>query len=269
METTKKSPYLRTPHRQEIGKIFACMTAISIFYCNFALKPFNITGMKKLLFLLFLCTHLSSCAQKFTCPELKKDISEWNKVKKSSNFQEWANEIKDKRLYKQNATGALEYAYVISTTSHVEMNILRELALDYLCRYFKINNSMRASIDRNSPKDRILFTASIPELAIFYTLIDENRVDSKVDFDIRFRENRVRFCVKIEKFHIKQISSKKVYEDKMVHVRNAYPLNRKSDHKDSYSKAFINANSKCLNYANQFLDFFNKHAKAKFEEENW
>ncbi len=225
--------------------------------------------MKKLIFLLLFVACTVAKAQTFSCPELKKDIAAWNKLEKSSNYQEWAQDIYDNKLYKQGSTGGIEYTYVITSNANISMQSLRELTLDYLSVYFKITSQMRAGISSRNAPDQILFTGSINKLATFYSLFEENYVDAKINFDIRFRENRIRFNVRIDDYHVRQTSDGKILQDKVVHVRNTFPLYRKSDHKDSYSRAFINANSKCMNYADYFVKFLNKNANKKIAEENW
>ena len=223
---------------------------------------------KQILLLLLLISSVAS-AQQFTCADLLNDIRVWNQHQQPENYLEWAKDVKANQLYHTNTTGALEYVYVMTADRDVDIDVMRELALDFLCTHFKISKHLRADIARKSPGDAILFTGNISKIGTFYSLTDENYIDTQIYFDIRFKNNRVRLKTTIENFHVIKTSDRRVLENKLVHVKDAYPLNKYSDHKDSYSRAFINANSRMMNYASKFLNFFNQNIGKKQAEEDW
>lgn len=226
--------------------------------------------MKRLcLLFLLLCGSAALMAQRFSCPELIQDIRTWNEYQQPNNYLEWARSVKADHVYKTNAAGALEYVYVMTADRDVDLNAMCELALDYLAAQFKVSAQLRAEIARRSPTDAIFFTGLLKKIGTFYSLTDENYIDTQIQFDIRFKSNRIRFKVTIAEFRVVQTSDRRITQDKTVRVKDAYPLNKRSDHKDSYSKAFLNSNGKMLNYAGEFLNFFNKHIARKQAEEDW
>lgn len=89
-----------------------------------------------------------------------------------------------------------------------------------------------------------------------------NKINANIIFDIRFKPNRIRFSVKIQDYQVIKTGSKgQLLQNKQVYVNNCFPLNPESDHKKSYAMAFINSNSKCLNYSNNYLDYLNRNIK--------
>lgn len=61
----------------------------------------------------------------------------WNSIKNKDNIK-WANAIKDKELYKQNADGSLEYTYILNSTDSTDIATLRNIGFNYIGYYFNV-----------------------------------------------------------------------------------------------------------------------------------
>ena len=62
-----------------------------------------------------------------------------------------------------------------------------------------------------------------------------NKINANVHFDIRFKPNRIRFSVKIQEYQVLKSSGGALVENRMVYVKDCFPINPNSDHKKSYS----------------------------------
>ncbi len=211
-----------------------------------------------LLLLFIISTQIH--AQKFECPKLFEDAKLWNSIK--GNDTKRALELKDKGFYKMDVNGSFEYVYIMETTDSLNINTLRKIGFDFIMHYFNINNASRANMETNSPVDAVIFQGSFPKIGGFESGFESNRVDADVLFDIRFKPNRVRFAIKVQKYKVVKLSSITLSSFKQVYVSDCFPIKEDSDHKKSYAMAFLNANSKCMNYASFFLDYLNKNLKV-------
>ena len=212
--------------------------------------------------LLMLLMGMSVNAQEYTCEQLQEDIKSWNTLKNSNNTK-WANAIKDKGMYKTNTDGSFEYVYIFQTTDSVDIPTLRKIGFDFIEYVFNVNNATRADMETNSPEDGLIYKGMVTNVGEFVGLGEYNKVNANVHFDIRFKTNRIRFSVKIQEYQVLKYSSSTgaVVQNRMVYVKNCFPINPNSDHKKSYAMAFVNSNSSCLNFAHKYLEFLNKHVK--------
>ncbi len=243
------------------------------------------------LFLLVAAYPLQIVSQTFTCEKLAKDIVTWNELeqkttdakgfdddmmyvptkKKEPAALPWAKAVMDAGLYSVDANGSIEYVYIIQVADSQNIATLRKITFDYLAYNFNINNQTQASIETNSPKDGVIFTGILNELGGYNSGFEYNRVDADIKFDIRFKPNRIRFSVKIVDYKVLKLSSVTLSNFKQVYVKDCYPFNKKSDHKKSYAMSFVNANSKCMNFASQYIEYMNRNivGQQPTEYEDW
>lgn len=221
-----------------------------------------------IILMLFVC--ISGNAQVYTCEQLQKDIQSWNTLKNSNNTK-WATAIMNKGMYKTNIDGSFEYVYIFQTTDSVDIPTLRKIGFDFIEYVFNIDNSIRANVESNSPKDGVIFKGSVIGVGEFLGFGEYNRINANVYFDIRFKPNRIRFSVKVQEYQVLKTSGAALVQNKIVYVKDCFPINQKSDHKKSYAMAFINSNSNCLNFAQRYLDYLNKHIKESqpTQVEDW
>ena len=218
--------------------------------------------MRQLVLFLFCVLALSGKAQVFSCEQIQKDVDSWNQIKKSNNVK-WAESIRDNELYKTDADGSLEYVYILTTTDSVEISKLRKIGFEFIQYYFNTSNSTVADMESNSPSDGVIFSGHISKVGEHSGLGTYNRINASVRFDIRFKPDRVRFSVKIQHYQVIKSTAQGVIQNDIVSLSNCFPINPNSEHKKSFAMAFINSNSKCLNYSKGFLNYLNKHIKEQ------
>ena len=174
-------------------------------------------------------------------------------------------------MYKQNEDGSFEYVYIFKGDKEVKVETLRKIGFDYIAYYFNMDNATRADMVANSSEDAVFFQGKLLGVGDYVGFGEYNKINANIIFDIRFKSDRVRFCVKIQNYQVIKTSGASILENKNAYVNDCFPLNPDSDHKKSYAMAFINSNSKCLNYANRFLEYLNKNVKKTEETiiEDW
>lgn len=222
------------------------------------------------LLMVLLAGIITLSAQKFSCPKLQVDIASWNKIKSDDNVK-WANAIKEKGFYNQNADGSLEYTYIIQSTDTLDLETIRQMTFDYIgLKFPNMSNSTWADMVNNSPKDGVFYIGKIPNIGSYSGLYSATNINANITYDIRFKPNRIRFSAKIQSY---QIVSGKMgsYDYQTEYVSQCYPLNEKSGHKKSYSMAFINATSSCVNSVYYYLNYLNSRTTPKQSkiEDDW
>ena len=207
---------------------------------------------------LMLLMGMSAKAQVYTCEQLQEDIKSWNTLKNSSNTK-WATAIRDKGMYKTNADGSFEYVYILNTKDSVDIPTLRKIGFDFIEYVFNTTNSTRADMETNSPEDGVIYKGKVTGVGEFVGFGEYNKINANIHFDIRFKPNRIRFSVKIQEYQVLKTSGAALVENRMVYVKDCFPINENSDHKKSYAMAFVNSNSQCLNFSHRYLEYLNKH----------
>lgn len=213
---------------------------------------------------LFLCFYFISViiyAQEYTCEKLKEDITAWNACTNNNNTK-WAKAILEQGAFKQNVDGSFEYVYIMNTEDSVDIKALRNISFNYIGLNFNIDNAVRADMETNSPDNGVIFQGKLIGIGEFVGFGEYNKINGNVHFDIRFKPNRVRFSVKIQDYQVLKYIDGTLVQNYIALVKDTFPLNPDSNHKKSYAMAFINANSKCLNFASSYLSHLNKHVKV-------
>ena len=231
------------------------MNMRKVFYKN------RMSSIIVMLTVLLCSSNIDALAQTFECPKVFEDAKVWNSVKGSDTKR--AVELKDKGIYKMDVNGSFEYVYIMTTTDSLSISTMRKIGFDFIARHFNVSNATRADIETSSPDDGIIFKGFIPKIGGYNSGFEYNQVDASIYLDIRFKPNRVRFAIKVEDYKVLKLSSVTVSSSKQVYVSDCFPINENSDHKKSYAMAFLNANSKCMNYAYFFLDYLNKNIKQQ------
>ncbi|MBO5252061.1 MAG: hypothetical protein J6B31_08760 [Bacteroidaceae bacterium] len=219
--------------------------------------------MNKLIF--FFCfnfIYLNLYAQQYICDKLKEDIEAWNACTNKNNTTKWAIAILEQGAFKQNADGSFEYVYILSANDSVNIKTLRDISFNFIALNFNTDNALRADMETNSPDDGLIFQGKLVGLGDYSGFATYNKINGNVYFDIRFKPNRVRFSVKIQDYQVIKYFDGALVENYSALVKDCFPINEESNHKKSFAMAFINANSKCLNYANAYLEYINKNVKA-------
>ena len=228
--------------------------------------------MKKTFVLLFvICAWVSTYAVEFTSEKLTETLNEWNTFSKNySNEIAWAKAVADSGLYSVNDKGDIEYTFIIKASDSLELNKLKEVTIDYIQYYFKIDNNARANLVQGSTENSVFFQGYLSKYAYLQTGLGAvYYYTSDIIFDIKFKEDRIKFTVRVPDlvYHIGSYKSSKKLQilDPFMHYKN---YNR--NERDVEAKAMINIVSKAISYASWYMVYLNENYKtADSSEEDW
>ncbi len=215
-------------------------------------------------FTILLCINFISIVlygQQYTCEKLHADIRAWNSCTNNNNTK-WAKAILEQNAFEQNADGSFEYVYILNTSDSININTLRNLTFNYIGLNFNIDNSVRADMETNSPDNGVIFQGKLIGIGEYTGFAEYNKINGNIHFDIRFKPNRIRFSVKVQDYQVIKYFDGILVENYTTLVKDTFPLNPDSNHKKSFAMAFINANSRCLKHANNYLEYLNKNIKV-------
>ncbi|MBR6117911.1 MAG: hypothetical protein IKQ11_03525 [Paludibacteraceae bacterium] len=228
--------------------------------------------MKKTFVLLFaVCAWVSAYAVEFTSEKLTETLNEWNAFSKNyPNEIAWAKAVADSGKYSVNDKGDVEYTFIIRASDTLDLNKLKEVTIDYIQYYFKIGNDARANLIQGSTENSVFFQGYLSKYAylnagiglVFY-------YSSDIIFDIKFKEDRIKFTVRVPDFvyHVgsQRFSLKLQRLDPFMHYKHY-----KHNERDVDAKAMINLLAKTISYANWYMIYLNHNYKTtETSEEDW
>ena len=229
--------------------------------------------MKRYAFLvisLLLCLPIFSV--EFSSEKLTETLRDWNAFsKKYSNDIEWARAVADSGKYSVNDKGDIEYTFIIKASDTLDLNKLKEVTIDYIQYYFKIDNNARANLVQGSTDKSIFFQGYLSKYAYLRTGLGAvYYYTSHIIFDIKFKEDRIKFTVRVPDFvyHVgdNRFTFKLQGLDPFKHYKHY-----KYDERDLDAKAMINILSKSISYASWYMIYLNDKYKSAVEnaDEDW
>jgi len=159
---------------------------------------------------------INSYPQLFTCSEIPTD-SAWNamltpkigekyervlkggkKKMVKATIADQAYELKERKQYKTNDKGEIEYVYIFRTEGNYDVTLLRDIVLNMLYEGSHLSNEEQKNILLNSPKDGLKFVRRESDFVVIGQGSSKCWLDAKIHYDIRFKPNRIRFSVTID-----------------------------------------------------------------------
>lgn len=228
--------------------------------------------MRKTFVLLFaICAWVSTYAVEFTSEKLTETLNEWNAFSKNyPNEIAWAKAVADSGLYNVNDKGDVEYTFIIKASDTLDFAKLKEVTIDYIQYYFKIGNDARANLVQGSTEKSVFFQGYLSKYAYLQTGLGAvYYYTSDIIFDIKFKEDRIKFTVRVPDFvyHVgaNRFSQKLQRLDPFMHYKH---YNR--NERDVEAKAMINLLSKTISYASWYMVYLNENYKAADNsDEDW
>jgi len=222
--------------------------------------------------ILILCVLISSLCvgQQFSCMALVDDIAKWNKFSGEYQFDvfNWSQVIIDSSLYRINEAGDIEFDYVIRSSDTLDLPRLKELTLDFIAKKFNINNNSRSELVQGSTDRSVFFKGKYGILAYQDVFLSRYYFDSDIFFNIKFKEDRIRFIVSVPflVYHIGDYTFQ--YEFLHLDPWQNYSSLKKQD-KETHARAMINVLGKTWSYPSQYMLFLNENYKSAVSDEDW
>lgn len=245
--------------------------------------------MKKFLLLcaVALCLAATVSAQRdkrphFGSKQNNEAIETWKYVADNNkkDEHEWAKAVYQE--YGVNADGAIQHRYVINATDSFDIPKVMNLTKLWLEKAFTTPNDsiVLFDVDKRIVKAKVVLLGLGDAYGFggFAATASEAHVSVPVELTFQFKENRMRYEAKIERFVLNSSDWVRDVVNKSMPVTDCYPINANAKHKDSFSRAFINTNAKCLTSCRDYINYLNTHfgdkvtqpkPKAKKEEDNW
>lgn len=193
-------------------------------------------------------------------------IENWKYVADNNKKDEHDWAVAVYREFPLSGAGEIQHRYVINATDSFCVSALMELTKAWLEKAFAVSgDSIQCDPDRHVVKTCV----HLQGLGDAYGFVglsatsSEAHVTIPMELTFQFKDNRLRFCAVIPSFILDSSDWVKDVVNKSLPVTECYPVNPKGKHKDSFSRAFINANAKCLTSCRDYINYLNTHFGEK------
>ena len=222
--------------------------------------------MKKLLLLLILTLlpKLNGSAQTeksdsvFSSSAFEKDRKEWKALAKKYDYNDWRWANKASKQFPLNPDGAIECTYVIYGSRSIGVPELKDLCVKWFDISFVRAKNVVEDIGDNYIKAHGIYS----NIVNFKWLTSTVSIDAPVDVNIYIKDNRVKIQLVVQHYEMVSSSTFNGGESGVNNISSCYPFNRKSNHKDSYSSAYVNVYTDNLDKIDSFIKYLNIHTKG-------
>lgn len=222
--------------------------------------------IKKLFFLLiaFIAT-INTNAQSFSMEEFNNDMKTWNDIaanyKSKTSNKKWAREAA--KTFKLNDDGVIKTQYVFTADGTFDKKEMNR----------KINEFIKLNYQNVEPiadtDSLITFNFFHKNIANFVGFVTVTHISAKKQTAIEIKDNRIRVTITFYHYTLWSGNQYGTIQNGIIAPINSYPFNEKSDHKESYSQAYINTMSKTLNDINNLINYLNKKDGITINDNNW
>lgn len=186
---------------------------------------------------------------KYVADNNKKDDHEWAKAV----YHEFG----------LNSDDAIQHRYVINATDSFKVSMVMGLTKMWLEKAFSTPRDSIVEFD----VDKRIIKAKVYLLGLgdaygfggFAATNSEAHVTIPMELTFQFKENRMRYVATISNFILNSSDWVKDVVNQSLPVAKCYPVNSSGKHKDSFSRAFINCNAKCLTSCRDYINYLNTH----------
>ncbi len=228
--------------------------------------------MKKIILLAvaLVCFGITLQAQsndlRFGSSQNNEAIESWKYVADNNKKDEHDWAVAVYREFPLNANGEIQHRYVINATDSFNVVAMMGLTGKWLEKAFAIPaDSIQSDHNSRVVKAHVILKGLGDAYGFggFAASSSEAHVTVPMELTFQFKENRMRFCARIQNFILDSSDWIKDVVNMTVPVEQCYPANSKGKHKDSFSRAFINANAKCLTACRDYITYLNTHFGEK------
>lgn len=245
--------------------------------------------MKKTIFLFtaivstLLCAHAQDKGQYFSSKQLNDAIETWKYTADNhkTDLHDWAKAVYQSFGLRSDST--IRHSYVINARD--TFNIPSVMALtriwfdkafttpgDTVIEYDAAKQIMKAKVTLVGQADAYGFRN-------LEATNSESHVTIPIDITIQFKENRLRYIAKIDHYILNSSDWVRDIVDQVTPIKESFPIDPKGKHRDSFSRAFINGNAKCLASCQDLINYYNTHfgdkslqnkpKKQEDDDDNW
>lgn len=229
--------------------------------------------MKKLIFSLTLIFAMAFCVsaqgqgQRFGSKQMNIAIETWKYIADNNkkDHDEWSKAVLQE--FGITDEGEIRHAYVINARDSFNVEKVMNLSKiwiekafttpgDSIVEYDVANRVIKARVMLLGMGDAYGFSG-------LGATASEAHVSIPLELTLQFKENRLRYDARINTFVLNSSDWVRDIIDKATPITDCYPIKSTGKHKDSYSRAFINGNAKCLTSCRDYIVFLNTHIGEK------
>lgn len=192
----------------------------------------------------------------FNSESFTSDLLKFNSLaKKNMGSKKWSTELI--KLFPLDENNCIHYKYdIFYADSEISKKFVFDKSLIWVNQNFDVTHG--ATITADTTNYSIIAIGQWGSVGQHYGL-GATIIHVPMKMRIRIQQNKLTVEIKVQNYRMGSMNLYgKGIESALVAVSSVYPLNQKSDHKDSYAMAFINSNSNSLNTISNFLSFLNK-----------
>lgn len=188
----------------------------------------------------------------WNCNKITDDLTAWNEFDQSYG----SNKKRAKELCKTftlNSDGGIEQTYIIQGQKPVE----REIIIGLIKKWIATNFTNNSNVIKECTENHIRCQANWGKVAFYQVFIDCTIIQAQLEINIYIKEDRLKFVISTPHYILTSASGG--FETKVIAIANTFPYKKDSDHKESYSMAFLNTFSSTLTVSKNFITFLNAH----------
>lgn len=199
----------------------------------------------------------------FDCSEFFYDVKRFNSLEYMGN-KSWAKAIIN--LNKMNQDKAIEWQYVINAQDTIDEKQFMNTIKKWQKQAFTSDKVVKEETERS-----ILFEAYSPQAAFITGYMSATSISVNLLLKIEIKENRFRITGNVNHYNMGSANLSGP-ESKSYIPGTVYPF-EKTNHKESFSMAYINSNARLINLIDSFLKYLNSNyaiIEQKIQnDENW
>ena len=218
--------------------------------------------MKKYLLLLLafaFLTSTNSIAQKFECMDFISKRAKWNAIKKSSN-KKWAKEAI--KQFPLNLDGDIYYKYTVPNNSGISTKKMIKRGDGFLKSMLNLEKGAEIKID--TINNICYGEGRWANVGKVLSLYNATIIHAELKIRIKIYKDSLTLETKVPHYILGAVNLvKNGVESNLISPKEVFPANLNSDHKESYSQAFINCNANSFYVMSSFLSYLNRHKDNK------
>lgn len=205
--------------------------------------------------------------QHFSSRDNNSAIETWKYVadNNKTNEHDWA-----KAVYKEfglNDAGEIQHRFVVNARDSFDIPMVMTYTRMWLEKAFTTptDSIVMYDVEKRTIKAHIKLVGLGDAYGFggFAATNSEAHVTIPMDITIQFKENRLRYEARIANFILNSSDWVKDVVNKSLRVTECFPVNSKAKHRDSFSRAYINGNAKCLTTCRDYINYLNTHFGEK------
>lgn len=205
--------------------------------------------------------------QRFGSQQCNAAIETWKYISDNNakDLQDWAKAVYNE--FGLNQKDQIEHKYVVTALDTLNLDRVMMLTKMWIQKAFAVPADSILVYDASKriikANVTLLGMGDTYGVGIIAAASSEAHVNIPLQLTFQFKENRLRYIARISNFVLNSSDWFKDEVNKTMPLTDCYPVKENSKHKDSFSRAYINGNAKCLTSCRDYIQYLNAHLAEK------